>query len=98
MVFLWLVFLRTWKRGLIFLTKPKTVCTPSAQSFSGQCAPVAVTYIEAPVILPHVNLNFVKPQFTLHVQNLGGGLVTNIKNFADACSARGVKDVYNIVS
>ncbi|MBI4141875.1 hypothetical protein HY484_03050 [Candidatus Woesearchaeota archaeon] len=79
------------------ITKPKTVCSPSAQSFSGQGAPVAVTRIEAPQILPHENPALVKPQIILNIKNVGQGFVVDRNRFADACTPRGGKELFNIV-
>lgn len=78
--------------------KKERVCTPSAQSFAGQGAPVAITRIDVPQVLPHDNPAFVKPQITLNVKNLGKGIVLSRQKFGDACTQRASKDVYNIIN
>lgn len=79
------------------ISKSTKVCTPSAQSFSGQGAPVAITKIDAPVILPHENPALIKFQIVLHVQNLGTGFVVSKQKYADACSQKRGQDIFNVV-
>ena len=79
------------------VSKPKTVCTPSAQSFSGQGAPVAITRVDVPQILPLDNPALIQPQITLNIKNVGKGFVVDKSRFADACTPRGGKDLFNIV-
>ncbi|MBI4140295.1 hypothetical protein HY485_00500 [Candidatus Woesearchaeota archaeon] len=79
------------------ISKPKSVCTPSAQSFSGQGAPVVVTKIDVPQILPLDNPALVQPQITLSIKNVGRGFVVDKYRFADACTPRGGKELYNVV-
>jgi len=78
-------------------SSPQKICTPSAQGFSGQGAPVAVASVDMPIILPHPNPALVVPQFVLHLQNLGNGLVISKQNFADACSQKSNRDIFNMV-
>lgn len=79
------------------VTKPVTVCTPTTQSLGSQGAPIAVTQIEAPLILPHENPMFIKPQIIVHVKNVGKGLVVAKEKVRDACTQRGVKEGYDLV-
>lgn len=60
-------------------------------------APVVVTKIEAPQILPHENPALVQPQITLNVRNVGKGFTVDRQRFADACSPRGGEGLFNIV-
>ncbi len=78
-------------------SKPTKVCTPSSQSFSGQGSPVAITKIDAPIILPHENPSLIKFQIVLHVQNLGTGFVVLKQKYADACSQKSGQDIFNVV-
>lgn len=74
------------------------VCSAETMSFSeGQGAPIAVTQI-TPRMIPFNN--YIQPQYTIEVQNLGGGLVfqpfMRMEGKNEVCDAKAKLNVINL--
>src|SRR4030042_1767216 len=57
----------------IYGKQPQKVCTVAGKSLSSQGAPIAVNKVDVEM-LPF-SKDSIKPQFTIHVQNVGDGTV-----------------------
>ena len=73
------------------------ICSVSGQSFSGQGAPVVVSFVDAVKILPHENPALIKPQISLKIKNVGAGIVISKQHFTDACSQKSSVDLFNFI-
>jgi hypothetical protein len=68
------------------IKKANKVCEVADISLSSQGAPVAVTKIQ-PVMLQSADDETVRPQFTIHLKNVGNGEVFDVNSVHDACSS-----------
>jgi hypothetical protein len=85
------------------------ICTPTTLSMGtytkggqelpkGQGAPIAITKIEQKMLQHPGNPDAVKPQYTIYVKNMGGGLPVASRYYQNACRATGVpRDALNVV-
>ena len=79
--------------------KGKDICTPNPVALGGgQGAPVAVTHIEKPTLVPlgTKTNQTVKPSIQFHIQNLGTGIVVDKTRYGDLCEQnKETKDLIN---
>src|SRR3989344_1425811 len=66
----------------------KKICRPDSLSFQGQGAPIAITAIHTE-ILPS-GPDFVRPRFTITIEDLGGGTALNVADASTACSSAAI--------
>lgn len=73
-------------------------CTVRDQSFSGQGAPVGITYLTPTMIPTHGEDNKIIPEFEITIQNLGRGNVISTNIIERYCSHDQIsRDDFNIV-
>ena len=85
------------------------ICTPTTLSMGtyteggqdlpkGQGAPIAITKIEQRMLQHPTNTEAIKPEYTIYVKNMGGGLPVASRYYQNACRATGVpRDALNVV-
>lgn len=80
------------------LTKGQKPCSVQDQSFSGQGAPVGITYLEESISLKKDNPGYVYPTFKATIENLDQGNVINQMNALEYCSSGNIQSKdFNVV-
>jgi hypothetical protein len=77
--------------------KKNKPCALRTEGFSGgQGAPVAITSI-SPEMLPSESPDYIRPRFTIEIENVGGGDIVDPSRVVAACGATLPKDAQNII-